>query len=63
MFYVRKRLGDGVEMRIELYDDEIYTPCTVCGREMNYGPAELADIIREAGVGGTSVICGNCNKS
>lgn len=61
MLYVKTRLNDQVEIKVELYDDEIFTSCVSCGKEMQVEPEEVADIINEGcDFVGTSFYCPNC---
>jgi hypothetical protein len=54
-------LGNGVEIKVPLYDDEFYTQCGECGAELKYDSKDIAEIINHGGdLIGTSVICGKC---
>ena len=62
MFYARTKINSEVEIKIDLYEDEIFTQCPNCGQEIQLPPKELAEIIKEHGITGTSVYCEKCSK-
>ena len=63
MFHVRTEIGDGVEITIDLYEDEIFTRCIKCSKELRYEPKELAEILLDGGFSSTSVKCTDCNHN
>jgi hypothetical protein len=34
MFYVKKEIAEGIEIKLALYNDEIFTLCDVCGKDV-----------------------------
>ena len=58
MFYINTENGK----QIPAYDDEIFTRCTNCGKEIHLKPDELASIILDCGLGGTAVRCTDCKR-
>jgi len=63
MFYTKAKIGEA-EIRLPLYDDEIYTTCDTCGREIAFDSSELADLIVNGGdLASTTVTCENCTAS
>ena len=63
MFYVKTKIGDGAEINVELYEDEIFSDCICCGKRMDFEPKELADILLDGGgFASTSIKCATCCK-
>lgn len=59
MFYTKANLGE-VEIKVALYDDEIYTRCPKCGIEHQ---VDLSEIYRDGGdLISTSVYCTKCSQ-
>lgn len=46
MFYIKTNISNGVEIKIDLFEDEIYTQCPKCGKEIQINSEELADIVK-----------------
>lgn len=60
MLYVKKQLDD-IEVKFDLYEDEIFSSCPVCGKERQIEPVELADLLDSGGgFSGTSIYCNGC---
>jgi hypothetical protein len=49
IFYVKVTLPNGKTIKQQLYDDEIFTDCGGCGKEMQVDIEELADSILNYG--------------
>lgn len=62
MFYVKTNLNENIEIKVDLYDDEIFTQCPKCGKEIQVEPEELAEIIKNQGLASTSIYCEECSK-
>ena len=62
MFYVKTKISNSVEIKAELYEDEIYTQCPKCGKEIQIEAEELANIIKDQALASTSVYCKQCSK-
>lgn len=62
MFYVKKEIGNDIEVKIDLYDDEIYTQCPICGKEIQIDGEFLAKILNDGDLVGTSIYCDKCTK-
>ena len=60
MFYTKLRITDDLSIQLTLYDDEFYTTCMDCEREINLEPEHLADIINNCGFAGTYMKCPDC---
>jgi translation initiation factor 2 beta subunit (eIF-2beta)/eIF-5 len=58
VLYIKTKLNDQVEIKIDLYEDEIFTTCPVCGKEHQVDAKKIEDWV------GTSVSCGSyeCNN-
>ena len=63
MFYTKIKITEEVELRVPLYDDEFFTTCLDCGKELGFEPVEIADIIRDSGLVGTAIRCSVCTES
>ena len=50
-------------LRIPVYDDEIFTSCIICGKEVLLEPKEIADIIINCGFTGTGIKCDACTSA
>ncbi|TFJ92174.1 hypothetical protein [Lentibacillus salicampi] len=60
MLYIKKSTDD-VEMKMDLYEDEIFSSCPICGKEHEVQPDELAHIIQSGDdFSGTSIFCNGC---
>lgn len=60
-FYIKRRIDD-IVIQIPLYDDEIYTNCAECGKEIEVDTAFLADILQDGDLVSTAVFCEDCAK-
>lgn len=61
MFYVKTKISSNKDIKVDLYEDEIYTQCPKCGKEIQIEPKELASIIAEEGLTSTNVYCEQCS--
>lgn len=63
MIYHKFSINDEIEIRVPLYDDEIFTQCPGCGKEIQIDSNLLTDIIKDGGdMGGTSIYCEECSS-
>ena len=63
MIYHKFKLTDNVEVKAELYEDEIFTDCPDCGKEIEVTLADFCHIyMEEADLAGTSFFCNECTK-
>lgn len=63
MFYVKTNLNKNIEIKVDLYDDEIFTQCPKCGKEIQVDNETLANILKDADLIGTSLYCVECSKN
>lgn len=62
IIYHKLSVNDEVEIRVPIYNDEIFTQCPGCGKEIQVEPDTLAEIIKDGGdMGGTSIYCKECS--
>lgn len=62
MFYVKTNISDDIEIKVDLYDDEIYTQCPKCGKEIQLEAEHLAEIVKDQGLSDTSTYCEKCSE-
>jgi hypothetical protein len=64
LLYIKTELNEHVEIKVELYEDEIYTRCGGCYKEMPVEPENIANIINEGSdFAGTTFYCDQCSKN
>jgi DNA-directed RNA polymerase subunit RPC12/RpoP len=56
MYYVKEKIN-GVEIKIELNDETVYTRCIVCGKEMQIDIVEEIKSTPDFDLYGTGRIC------
>ncbi|KKO51108.1 hypothetical protein [Paenibacillus sp. DMB20] len=60
MFYLKTEI-DGEMYKVEIYDDEIFTTCLLCGNEIQVDAHTIIDVLRNGGdFASTAISCG-CN--
>ena len=62
MFYIKKQVSDDIGIKIDIYDDEIFTQCPKCGKEIQVDNETLVNILKDADLSSTSLYCGKCSK-
>jgi len=63
LLYIKTKLNEHVEIKVELYEDEIYTRCGGCNKEVPIEPENIATIINEgSNFAGTTFYCEKCSK-
>ena len=62
MFYVKEKIGDSTEIKVEINDENVHAVCPVCGREVD---VDLSEIFSdgEADLFSTQVLCAACSKN
>lgn len=63
MFYVKTNITDDVEIKVNLYDDEIFTQCIKCEKEIQVDTEFLKSILEDGDLTSTSIYCEECSKS
>lgn len=61
MFYIKSKQQSGKTVTIEITDENVFTRCPECGREL---PVDLAEVFGdgEGDLFSTSIICSACTK-
>lgn len=63
MFYVKTQINEHIEIKIDLYDDEIFTQCPDCGVELEVDNETLIAVLKDDGdFPSTSIYCKECSK-
>lgn len=62
MFYIKKKIDNDIELRVDLYDDEIYTKCPKCGKEINVETEDLKLVLKEGDLSSSTLYCEECSK-
>lgn len=61
MFYIKTKSASGKTVKTEITDENVFTLCPECGREL---PVDLAEVFSdgEGDLFSTSIICSACTK-
>lgn len=62
MFYLKKNIGSDIEVNIDIFEDEFFTKCGECGKEMPVEVDELIHVLEEGDLAGTCIYCDDCAK-
>ncbi|RIJ64129.1 hypothetical protein [Rummeliibacillus sp. POC4] len=63
MFYVKTKLNDSIEIKVDLYEGEIFTACPKCGKEIQLESTDIIQIFQDGGdFASTSFYCHECSK-
>ncbi len=61
MIYIKKNFSTDLEVKIDVYEDEFYTVCPKCGKEIHLDFEMLKDLVNsDCDFAGTNIICENC---
>lgn len=60
MLYVKTNISNNIEIKVDLYDDEIYTQCTKCGKEIQVDNETLALMFKYGDLASSSLTCYKC---
>lgn len=64
MIFIKTKLSQDVEIRVDLYGDEFRSYCPKCGQEHDISLEDLAQIIKNGGdLAGTSIWCEVCSNN
>ena len=61
MFYVKAQINDAISLTAEIHDDNVFTRCPKCGREL---AIDIVELFRdgESDLYGTAVYCAECSR-
>lgn len=62
MFYVKEKINDTLEIKVEIHDDNVFTTCPDCGAEIGVDISELFSD-GESDLYGTAIFCPDCSRS
>lgn len=61
MFYIKTKVTDSLELKVDLYDDEIFTSCPTCEKEIAVSTELLKDMLNDGGdFASTLIYCNEC---
>ena len=62
MLYIKTQISENVEIKVDLYEDEIFTQCPMCAKEMQVDFDELKDSLNQGGDYSSTVwYCEECS--
>lgn len=62
MFYVKEKLNEVTEIKVEVNDENVFGRCPICGCEVEVDLSEvLSD--KESDLFSTQVLCASCSKN
>jgi len=61
MIYLKTNINDDIEIRISIYDDELFTTCPDCGKEIEVDTESLRMILKNGDLSSTSMCCEECS--
>ncbi|QNB48177.1 hypothetical protein BR63_19030 [Thermanaerosceptrum fracticalcis] len=59
-FYLKYKLAEGVEIRVELTEDNVFTRCPGCGAEVQVDENMLFHVYTQGDLYSTNFYCGEC---
>ena len=62
MFYVKEKINEVMEVRIEVGSDNVYGICPGCGDEVQVNLEDLSDADDGLDLYGMAVYCDDCTK-
>ena len=62
MFYVKEKINEVMEVRIEVGSDNVYGICPRCGDEVQINLEDLANADDSLDLYGMAVYCDDCTK-
>lgn len=60
MFYIKKKICDDIELKINLEDGKFYTTCSKCGKEMLFDNQDMVSILDDGDLESTVILCEDC---
>jgi hypothetical protein len=62
MLYVKSQLTHNVEIKVNIYGDDIFTSCVQCGAEIQVDEQHLVELLRLGDLASTAVKCTACSE-
>lgn len=62
MLYIKTNISDNIEIKVDIYDDEIFTQCPKCGKEIQVETEVLKKILEDGDLASSSLYCEKCSK-
>lgn len=61
MFYIKAKLGQDLEMKVDIHDENVFTRCPYCGAEF---VVDLVEVLSDGkgDLHSTVVVCTTCTK-
>lgn len=61
MFYIKQKLSDDLELKIDIHDENVFTRCPYCGTEIG---VDLSEILsnKDSDLFSTAVVCQQCSQ-
>lgn len=61
MFYIKAKLGQGLEMKVDIHDKNVFTRCPYCGTEF---AVDLVEVLSdgECDLHSSAVVCTACTQ-
>ena len=60
--YIKAKLSEDVEIKVELYIENIFELCDVCGAEREVPRETIMRILKDTGDFSSAIYCSNCRK-
>ncbi|MCW6665287.1 hypothetical protein NHG32_06295 [Aerococcaceae bacterium NML191219] len=59
MFYIKQKLGQDLEIKVDIHDENVFTRCPYCGMEI---AVDLVEVLSdgESDLYSTAVVCATC---
>lgn len=62
MIYIKKEYDNDLGVKLAVYEDEFYSTCPSCGKEVALDHEMLKQVINEGDMMGTSFYCEECSR-
>lgn len=62
MFYVKSKIGEEVEVRIDITDENVFTTCPICKKEVHIDDFSELCRVTEIDLFDTTLYCESCSK-
>ncbi|AYB38522.1 hypothetical protein [Brevibacillus laterosporus] len=62
MFYLKTKDRRNKELVVDIYDDEIFTKCVECGKEIQADSELLINVLENGEFASTYIMCEKCTK-